>query len=117
VIIGLVFARARFGGDGVVPFLGVVEFGIDIKNHATKREQAVADDLTDLKFCFVHKAHVYLNANNMKLRQGLHDLSTHGERQIGGGSQALLHGHFAQRRKAGNGTKASGAGHAEDWEI
>ena len=32
------------------PFLGVVEFRIDIENHAPERKYPVTDDLPDLKF-------------------------------------------------------------------
>ena len=50
---GLVFARTQFFWDRHPPFLGVVELGVDIKHHAPKREQAVFNDLTKLKFGFV----------------------------------------------------------------
>jgi hypothetical protein len=37
-------------GDRQPPFLGIVEFRIDIEYHAPERKYPVADDLSDLKF-------------------------------------------------------------------
>jgi hypothetical protein len=37
-------------GDRQPPFFGIVEFGIDIENHAPERKNPVTDDLSDLKF-------------------------------------------------------------------
>ena len=47
VVEGLVLARADTDGDRLVPFLGIVEFRIDVEDHAAKRKQPVADDLAD----------------------------------------------------------------------
>src|SRR5262249_61869278 len=45
----LVLARADLRGDRLVPFLGVIEFWIDIEHDAAKRKQAGANHLTDLE--------------------------------------------------------------------
>jgi hypothetical protein len=57
VIIGLFLRRADFFGDRKPPFLGVVEGGVDIENHAAKRKHAVPDDLSDmiLRLVAVHR--------------------------------------------------------------
>jgi hypothetical protein len=57
VIKRLVLARARLGGNGVIPFVRIVEFRIDVKNHATELKQAVFDDLSDSKFGCAHAVH------------------------------------------------------------
>src|SRR5581483_7935572 len=46
----LVLARPNFLGDRQPPLLSVVEFGIDVENHAPERIDPVLDDLPDLKF-------------------------------------------------------------------
>jgi hypothetical protein len=57
VVKRLILARSRFGGNGIVPFVCVVEFRIDVKNHATELKQAVFDDLSDSKFGRAHACH------------------------------------------------------------
>src|SRR5690606_38561097 len=47
VVERLVLARANVLGNGFVPFVGVVEFRVDVVDHATKREQAMPDHLAD----------------------------------------------------------------------
>jgi hypothetical protein len=51
VIEGLVLAWAHLFGDGVPPFLGIVELRIDIKDYASEGEYPVLDHLADRKFC------------------------------------------------------------------
>ena len=46
----LILARPDVGRNGVVPFIRVVELGIDIEHHAAERKDAVADDLADSIF-------------------------------------------------------------------
>jgi hypothetical protein len=46
----LVLVRPDVFGDRQPPFLGIVEFRIDIENHAPERKYPVTDDLPDLKF-------------------------------------------------------------------
>jgi hypothetical protein len=46
----LIFVWADLRRDRLVPFLGVVEDGIDIEDDTAKRKQAVFDHLADLKF-------------------------------------------------------------------
>src|SRR5262245_65577476 len=53
----LVLARAPVGGDRLVPFVGIVELRIDVEDHATKRIESVANNLTNLEFgdaCLCH---------------------------------------------------------------
>jgi len=50
VIKRLILVRTHFLRDRQPPFLGIVEYRINIVNHATEREYPVADDLADLKF-------------------------------------------------------------------
>ena len=50
VVKGLVLARPHFLGNGLPPFLGIVEGRIDIENHAAKGEDTVFYDLTDSEF-------------------------------------------------------------------
>ncbi len=50
MLIGLIFARPHLLWYRQPPFLGVVEGGVDIKNDAPKRKQAVADNLADPEF-------------------------------------------------------------------
>src|SRR5262249_19372088 len=45
----LVLARPGLRGDRLVPFLGIIEFWVDIEHDAPKRKQAVANHLTDLE--------------------------------------------------------------------
>src|ERR1700691_3704522 len=47
---GLVLVRTDLRRDRLVPFLGVVEDGIDVEDNAAERKQAVPDYLADLKF-------------------------------------------------------------------
>ena len=51
VIEGLVLAGPHLFGDGVPPFLGIVELRIDIEDHASEGENPVLDHLADRKFC------------------------------------------------------------------
>jgi hypothetical protein len=44
---GLVLARPDFLRNGLIPFLRVREFGIDVENDAAEREQPVAHHLPD----------------------------------------------------------------------
>src|SRR5580698_1743822 len=46
----LILVRADLFGDRQPPFLGIVEFRIDVENHAPERKYPVTDDLPDLKF-------------------------------------------------------------------
>src|SRR5262245_30873958 len=53
----LVLARAPVGWDRLVPFVGIVELRIDVEDHATKRVEPVANNLTNLEFgdaCLCH---------------------------------------------------------------
>ena len=50
VVKGLVLAWPHFFGNGLPPFLGIVEGRIDIENHAAKGEDPVLYDLTDSEF-------------------------------------------------------------------
>jgi len=59
VVERLVLVRPDVLGDRKPPFLGVVEFRIDIEDHAPERKNPVANDLSDLKFGgprFCHKS-------------------------------------------------------------
>ena len=47
VIEGLVLGRPDFFRNGLIPFVAVGKFGIDIEHHAAKIEQAMADDLVE----------------------------------------------------------------------
>ena len=42
--------RSNLFGNRQPPLLGIVEFRIDVEDHAAKRKNPVADDLADLKF-------------------------------------------------------------------
>jgi hypothetical protein len=57
----LVLVRPNLLGDRQPPFLGVVEFRIDVENHATEREYPVADNLPDLEFGGARFNHVWSN--------------------------------------------------------
>src|SRR6202171_999921 len=46
----LILVRPILLGDRQPPFLGIVEFRIDIEDHAPERKDPVTDDLSDLKF-------------------------------------------------------------------
>jgi hypothetical protein len=46
----LILVRPDILGDRQPPFLGIVEFRIDIEDHAPERKDPVANDLPDLKF-------------------------------------------------------------------
>ncbi|EDM70609.1 hypothetical protein RAZWK3B_05672 [Roseobacter sp. AzwK-3b] len=52
----LLARRTAVLGDGVIPFLGIREFGIDIKNHPAERVFLVPDHLAQRIFsaCFHH---------------------------------------------------------------
>ena len=50
MVVWLVLGRPNSLRDRQPPFLGVVEFGIDIENNTAERKHAVADDLADLVF-------------------------------------------------------------------
>src|ERR1022692_4132711 len=54
----LVLARAHLGRDRLPPFLGVVEYRIDVEHHAAERIEAVLDHLADLVFCDAYFVHV-----------------------------------------------------------
>src|SRR5437660_1183009 len=43
------------------PFLGVVEFRVDIEDHAPEREHPVAYDLPDLEFCGARFNHGFVD--------------------------------------------------------
>ena len=45
VIERLILVRAHFGGDRLLPFLGVVEDRIDVEHHAAERDTADASPL------------------------------------------------------------------------
>lgn len=47
----LVLAGTDILGNGLVPFLGVVEFRVDIEDDSTEIEESVLDHLADLEFC------------------------------------------------------------------
>jgi hypothetical protein len=49
VIERLILMRANLFRNRQPPFLGVVEFRIDVEDHATEGEDPVADDLSDLE--------------------------------------------------------------------
>ena len=46
----LILVRPDVLGDRQPPFLGIVEFRIDIEDHAPERKDPVTDDLSDLEF-------------------------------------------------------------------
>src|SRR4030088_76847 len=46
----LILVRPDILGDRQPPFFGIVEFRIDIEDHAPERKDPVTDDLSDLKF-------------------------------------------------------------------
>src|SRR5258708_913656 len=46
----LILVRPDFLRDRQPPFLGIVEFRIDVEDHAPERKDPVADDLSDLEF-------------------------------------------------------------------
>ena len=50
VIERLVLVGPHLLGDRQPPLLGVVEFRIDVEDHAPEREDPVAHDLSDLEF-------------------------------------------------------------------
>ena len=50
VIERLVLVRPHLFRNRQPPLLGVVEFGIDVEDHAPERKHPVADDLPDLEF-------------------------------------------------------------------
>ena len=50
VVERLVLAWPHFLGNGLPPFLGIVEGRIDIENHAAKGEDPVLYDLTNREF-------------------------------------------------------------------
>ena len=54
---GLFFIGANFGRNGFIPFIGIVEFWININNDATERIDAMTYNRTNTKFCafIVHK--------------------------------------------------------------
>src|SRR5712691_5685311 len=58
VVERLVLVRPHFGGDRLVPFLGIVEFRVDIEHDAAEREDAVAHHRPDREFGDAHLAHV-----------------------------------------------------------
>jgi len=49
MIEGLFFVGAHFGWDGFIPFVGIVEFGININNDATERIDAMTYNRTNTK--------------------------------------------------------------------
>src|SRR3984893_16050232 len=57
----LVLERANLRGDRLVPFLSIVELGIDIEHDGAKRKQAVANHLTDLEFGVARLAHAQID--------------------------------------------------------
>ena len=57
----LILVRPDILRDRQPPFLGIVEFRIDIENHAPERKNPVADDLSDLKLGGTRFYHVSSN--------------------------------------------------------
>src|SRR5215470_5268091 len=57
VIERLVLARPHLGRNRLVPFLGVVEFRVDVEHDAAEWKQPVADHLADLELGVAHLAH------------------------------------------------------------
>jgi hypothetical protein len=55
----LVLARPHFRRNRLIPFLGVVEGGIDVENYAAERKYAVLDDLPDLELGLSDLGHLY----------------------------------------------------------
>ncbi len=53
----LVFARPCFRRNGIVPFVRVVELGVNVKNNAAEFKQAVFDDLSQSEFGRTHAVH------------------------------------------------------------
>src|SRR3546814_11578650 len=67
------------------PLLGVREGGIDVEDHATKRKEAVADDLADLEL-----GHAHLKATSLTTtEQGL-SLKSHMRLPTRGGKSCSL---------------------------
>ena len=54
VVVGLILARSNFRGNREPPFFRVIEQGVDVEDHATKRAEAMLHDFTDPKFRFSH---------------------------------------------------------------
>src|SRR5579864_5895596 len=53
----LVLVRTDFRGDRLVPFVGIVEYRIDVEHDAAERIEAVPDDLADLIFGVANLVH------------------------------------------------------------
>ena len=53
VVIGLILERSAVFGDGIVPFVGIGEHGIHVKDHPAKRMFAMADDLSQMILCLL----------------------------------------------------------------
>ena len=49
----LVFFWPRFGGNRIIPFIGIIEFGININNDAAKRIQLCRTIAPMLNFAFL----------------------------------------------------------------
>ena len=57
----LILVRPDFFRDRQPPFLGIVEYRIDVENHAPERKDPVADDLADLEFGGTRFDHILSN--------------------------------------------------------
>src|ERR1700733_14016428 len=53
----LILVRTDFRGDRLVPFVGIVEYRIDVEHDAAERIEPVPDDLADLIFGVPNLAH------------------------------------------------------------
>jgi hypothetical protein len=68
MIEGLFFIGAHLGRNGFIPFIGIVEFWININNDATERIDAMTYNRTNTKFCvfIVHK--VMMPVSNARVK-------------------------------------------------
>src|SRR5271169_4900168 len=53
----LILMRPDFGRDRLVPFVGIVEYRVDVENDAAERIEAVPDNLADLILGVPNLAH------------------------------------------------------------
>src|SRR5450432_3824239 len=75
VVERLILVRTHLFRNRQPPFLGVVEFGINVENHPAERKDPVANDLPDLKFCGSRFDHV--SSNKLSLWPRLVPVSPH----------------------------------------